>query len=100
MAKILNSSVFTNKNLLNVPSLGLKCSGEPLSYPWIVFGNSYPSKSGGPDNCHPRVFTQVKLQPLLLIFESSLEEGQLPSSWKELQFSRRVVGVFLQTTGL
>ena len=33
MAEILNnffSSVFTNENLLNVPSMGLKCLGEPL----------------------------------------------------------------------
>jgi len=33
MAKILNnffSSVFTNEHLLNAPSMGLKCLGEPF----------------------------------------------------------------------
>ena len=48
--------------------------------------NLNPSKSSGPDDCHPRLFKEVKeslLQPLFLMFQKSLEEGQLPSSWKD-----------------
>jgi len=96
MAEILNnffSSVFTNEHLLSVPSIGLKCLGEPLSCihlsvecVWKQLCKLNPSKSGGPDNCHPCVFKEVKeglLQPLFLIFKRSLNEGQLPPSWKE-----------------
>ena len=45
-----------------------------------------PSKSTGPDHCHPRIFREIKvgvLRPLFLLFKRSLEEGQLPTAWKE-----------------
>ena len=96
MAELLNnffSSVFTNENLFDVPSLESKCLGDPLSSVhvsldcvWKQLCNLDPCKSSGPDDCHPRVFKEVKeglLQPLFLIFKKSLEEGQLPSSWKD-----------------
>ena len=61
------SSIFTNENLLDVPSLGIKYSGESLSsiqvFPecvWKQLCKLNPSKSAGPDHCHPSVFQEVK----------------------------------------
>jgi len=69
MAEILNnffSSVFTNEHWLSVPSIALKCLGEPLlcihlsmKCVWKQLCKLNPSKSGGPDNCHPCVLKKV-----------------------------------------
>ena len=70
MVKILNnffSSVFTNEYLMchhwNQSVWRILC--HLFMYPWIVFGSSCvilinPSKSSGPDDCHPHVFKEVK----------------------------------------
>jgi len=53
---------------------------------WCQLCGLNPSKSGGPDECNPWVFVEVKdgiLRPLCLLFKKSLEEGQLSISWKE-----------------
>ena len=45
-----------------------------------------PSKSGAPDGCHPHVLQEVKegvITPLYLIFKKSLENGILPTPWKD-----------------
>ena len=55
----------------------------------MMSGNSYVMKlykSGGPDNCHPRVLLELKesvVQPLYLIFSKSLRDGILPTMWKK-----------------
>ena len=45
-----------------------------------------PSKSCGPDKCHPRVLKNVKdglIVPLYYLYNKSLQEATLPLSWKE-----------------
>ena len=96
IASVLNNffgSVFTNKDLSNMPSVDAKHIGEPLlsvdvsdKDVWCQLCRLSPSKSGGPDGCNPQVFVEVKdglLRPLYLLFKKSLEEGQLPIPWKE-----------------
>jgi len=86
-------TVFTNEDLSNIPSLDARCNGESLlsvdisvEDVWRQLCKLNPSKSGGPDGCNPRVFAEVKdglLRPLYALFKKSLEEGQLPTPWKE-----------------
>ena len=84
IANVLNSffgSVFTNEHLTEVPSLPDKFIGPPLSslevpieMVWEKLCKLNPSKSGGPDKCHPLVFREVEeglLQPLFTISEIS-----------------------------
>ena len=43
-------------------------------------------QSCGPDNCHPCVLKEVKdrlILPLYLLFAKTLQDGLLPSSWKD-----------------
>ena len=86
------SSVFTDENLLDLPSLGNKYSGEPQSSVQVSPGSSWVDsiclnllvliatilvffvRSGGSGGL---------LRPLFLMFRKSLEEGQLPAAWKE-----------------
>ena len=45
-----------------------------------------PSKSSGPDGFHPRVLRKVRdgiVTPLYLIFKKSLEDGKVPTAWKD-----------------
>ena len=49
-----------------IPSLGIKYSGGPLSSVqvspecvWRQLRGLNPSKSTGPDHCHPRIFQEV-----------------------------------------
>ena len=45
-----------------------------------------PGKSSGPDGCHPHVLREVKegvVTLLYLIFKKSLEDGKLPTPWKD-----------------
>ena len=95
-ASLLNayfSSVFTEEVTHDVPTLGCVCPGNSLNEivifvdcVWNQLNRLQPSKSCGPDDCHPRVLEEVKegvVMPLFYIFKKSLEEGVLPSSWKE-----------------
>ena len=73
---------------------------------WRQLCGLNPSKSTGPDHYHPRIFREVRgvlLRPLLLLFKKSLEEGQLPTAWKEAmvipQFLRRAAELSLQIIG-
>lgn len=48
------------------------------------------SKSPGPDGLHPRVLKELAnelAEPLALVFQKSLNEGILPSDWKEAQIT-------------
>ena len=43
-------------------------------------------KSSGPDRCDPHVLREVRegiVTPLYLIFKKSLEEGKVPTAWKD-----------------
>ena len=45
-----------------------------------------PSKSSDPDGFHPRVLRKVRdgiVTPLYLIFKKSLEDGKVPTAWKD-----------------
>ena len=53
---------------------------------WNQLTTLNPGKSGGSDNCHPHVLQEVKegvVTPLYLIFKKSLEDGKLPTPWKD-----------------
>ena len=45
-----------------------------------------PSKSSGPDGFHPHVLKEVRdgiVTLWYLIFKKSLEEGKVPTAWKD-----------------
>ena len=79
--------------LLSIPSLGDKSSDNCLTavvdliedvWYWLTTLN--PGKSGGPDGCHPHILREVKkgvVSPLYLIFKKYLEDGKLPTAWKD-----------------
>ncbi len=49
-----------------------------------------PNKAMGPDNMHPRVLRELSdilAKPLTHIFETSIETGLVPSSWREANIS-------------
>ena len=99
MANILNdyfATVFVTEDTTNMPSLGDVCSGNCLTEITISIDDVWnqllalnPSKYGGPDECHPRVLEEVRegiasfATPLYLIFKRSLEEGKVPTAWKD-----------------
>ena len=44
-----------------------------------------PSKSQGPDNCHPKFLQETKdevTEPLSILFNKSLKEGKIPEQWR------------------
>ena len=44
------------------------------------------NKSPGPDNIHPRIIKELMeelLEPLRIVFTSSLEEAEVPAHWRE-----------------
>ena len=87
------SSVFTQENADYIPSFETRNVGSSLTHVAITVDDVWnqlcklkPYKSGGPDNCHPRVLLELKesvVQPLYLIFSKSLRDGILPTMWKK-----------------
>jgi len=87
------SSVFTDESLKNIPSLGDRSNGSHLDCISITYDDVLnelnrlkTNKSCGPDNCHPRLLKEVKdglILPLYLLFAKSLQDGVLPSCWKD-----------------
>ena len=83
------SSVFTQKNADDISSFETRNVGSYLTHVaitvdvvWKQLCKLKPYKSGGPDNCHPRVLLELKEsveQPLYLIFSKSLRDGILPT---------------------
>ena len=88
--------MFTQENDEDIPSFGTGNLGSSLTYVSITFDDIWkqlcrlkPYKSGGPDNCHPRVLLELKegvVQPLDLIFSKSLSDGVLPTMWKKANY--------------
>ena len=76
-----------------MPSLGDVCSGNCLTEIIISIDDVCnhllalnPSKSSGPNGCHPCVLKEVRegiVTPLYLIFKKSLEEGKVLTAWKD-----------------
>lgn len=95
-AELLNSfftSVFTQEDLTNIPTLEPKAVREHLRNiqitPEMILKKLLKlksSKSAGPDGIHPKVLIETANNislPLCIIFQKSLASGQVPSSWKE-----------------
>ena len=85
--------MFTQENVDDIPSFETRNTGSSLTrvaitvdVVWKQLCKLKPYKSGGPDNCHPRVLLELKesvVQPLYLIFSKSLRDGILPTMWKK-----------------
>ena len=98
-SEVLNnqfSSVFTSEDISNIP----KTANSPITNIdslEITEQNVYDklsgincSKSAGPDQIHPRVLKEIRnniFKPLTLLFNRSLYEGVVPSSWKKANIS-------------
>ena len=95
-AEVLNdyfSSVFTEENLENMPSLEPRPYDTPLTTLEITpdkvkkkLLKLKKTKSAGPDGFHPRVLRECVdtiSSPLAMIFNKSLQEAKLPPQWKE-----------------
>ena len=61
------SSVFTQENADDIPSFETRNTGSSLTHVaitvdvvWKQLCKLKPYKSGGPDNCHPRVLLELK----------------------------------------
>ena len=94
-ANLLNShfsSVFTNEDLTNIPSIQ-SMSVRPLTSISITrkaiadkLKNMKPTKSPGPDGISPvllKTFSETLALPLEIIFKQSLDTGEIPSVWKK-----------------
>ena len=52
----------------------------------VILQNLQPDKSPGLDNIHPKLLKECAFElagPLTAIFRRTLEEGKIPSDWKE-----------------
>ena len=87
------SSVFTKEDMSITPQVDFGFQGEALTD--IVISevevkerleNLNASKSPGPDCLHPRLLKELAAPlsvPLKVLFQQSLETGELPAAWKE-----------------
>ena len=94
-AEILNRqfcSVFTEEDLSNVPSMGPPLDQEApniiVSVPGVenLLKNLNPHKATGPDQISSRFLNSMSnvLAPVLtIIFQESLDKGQIPEDWKK-----------------
>lgn len=94
-AEILNtffSSVFTRESLINVPTLPDRSFDKMLSEFEITEETVYNklkklnvTKSPGPDGFHNKLLFEIKnhiIKPLTVLFNKSLNTGQVPKQWK------------------
>jgi len=86
------SSVFTREDISTIPTPDAKpvhkklevlrtCHKDILKYLRML----NPSKSPGPDSFHPRILKETAASistPLTIIFNQSLDTGQVPADWK------------------
>ena len=89
------SIFFTDEDLSDIPVCEMKDTGTKLESIAIDSEDVQkqllslnPNKSPGPNGFHPRVLKEIAVQlaePLALVFEKSLWEGDLCSDWKEAQ---------------
>ena len=99
-AEVLNRffiSIFTQENTETMPEVESFSKGIPLEYIEITSNMVFkklsalnPSKSPGQDGLHPRVLKELKdviALPLSIIFNISINEGELPLDWKISQVS-------------
>ena len=116
MVNILNDyfgTVFTVEDTGSIPSLGDRCSDNYLATVAISIEDVWnqlitlnSGKSSGPDGCHPHVLREVKegvVTPLYLIFKKSLEDGKLPTPWKDAivtALHKKAINDCLPTTDL
>ena len=93
-ANILNeqyASVFTEEDVSSLPDLG-PSPFPKMPHPTVsqagvekLLHNLKPNKAAGPDKLSPRFLREVseELAPLYtLLFQKSLDEGQVPSQWR------------------
>ena len=85
-------SVFTTEDNSDLPEFSTRCHSE---VPRIVVTVEMvkkrlekldTSKSAGPDGLHPRLLREcadVLAEPLALLYQLSLDSGQVPSQWKK-----------------
>ena len=94
-AEVLNrffTSVFTEEDLENIPTLEDRYHGPPLENIIITpemitqkLKKLKTSKSPGPDGFHPRVLMETAEElsvPLTILFRKSLQAAELPEDWK------------------
>ena len=87
------ANVFTKEDSSTVLSLPHPVTNTSLEYieitPQIVLKyiqKLNTAKAAGPDEMYPKILYEVKeaiCEPLSIIFNKSLEEGRLPSDWKQ-----------------
>jgi hypothetical protein len=93
-ANVLNqvfSSVSTDEDLNSIPDIeerpfGSKLLGFKIHEEVLKRLEALNYNSCGPDGFHPRLFKEfvaVLAGPLTVFFQKSLNEGTLPSDWKE-----------------
>ena len=91
------ASVFTRENYTNMPHCdeGERSNGVSISEIRVtpasvsnILIKLNKDKSQGPDKIPPRVLKELHLQlgvPLSILFNMSLEEGQIPDEWKRAE---------------
>ncbi|KAI8494251.1 hypothetical protein Bbelb_280110 [Branchiostoma belcheri] len=90
------SSVFTEEDLTNIPSLGRPVA--PHAPPLYISVNGVakqlsklnPNKASGPDGLSPRLLkiTATQIAPVLqVIFTQSLDTGDVPADWRAANIS-------------
>ena len=97
-ACVLNNffaSVFTVEKDANVPNFSCNKSIPGISLVEVTIEqmvkalkNLNPSKSPGPDEIHPRILKEladIVAYPLKILFDRRLENGIIPSAWKEAE---------------
>jgi hypothetical protein len=95
-AEVLNeffSSVFTREDKTSIPQAPELTYEEPLLYLTISaeevvkqLQKQNPNKATGPDNIPPRLLkelAEVLGDPIAMIMNKSIQEGQLPTIWKK-----------------
>jgi hypothetical protein len=95
-AEVLNNffaSVFTVEDADTTPDFDPRLVESPINTVKFTveevkkkLKNLNPCKSPGPDRIHPRILKELASQlatPLQIIFQRSMDDGQLPNEWRE-----------------